>query len=81
MNPEDQWIFAICSSCDVQDTEYDYQSILQYPSWAASNNGLDTISRNDGEPLVSRQDKGLGLSCLDIVGINKHYTCGNLLDH
>ena len=73
--------FTICSSCDIQDTEYDYQSVMHYSSWAFSNNGLDTIVKKDGSSIDSRSYTQLGLSCLDIVGINKHYTCGNILDH
>merc|ERR1712140_7587 len=67
MNSMYQSQFSVCNNCDVQDTEYDYSSVMHYPSSAFSKNGLDTIVRNDGEDLVSRvYDLGLGLSCLDI---------------
>ena len=82
MNSAYQSQFSVCNNCDVQDTEYDYSSVMHYPSNAFSKNNLDTIVRNDGEDLVSRvYDLGLGLSCLDIVEINKQYTCGNVLLH
>ena len=83
MNSAYQSQFSVCNNCDVQDTEYDYSSVMHYPSNAFSTNPqLDTIVRNDGEDLVSRvYDLGLGLSCLDIVEINKQYTCGNVLLH
>ena len=81
MNSAYESAFAICLSCDLQDTEYDYQSVMHYSSWAFSNNGQDTIVKKDGESIDSRAYTQLGLSCLDIVGINKHYTCGNLFEH
>lgn len=67
--------FDKCLNCDNQETEYDYGSVMHYSEYIFSRNGRKTIEAKDGELIRPPY----ALSQLDIIGINKHYTCGNIM--
>ena len=64
--------FDKCSSCNNQNTPYDYGSVMHYGAYAFSNNGLPTITTNNGESIGQRN----GFSNYDIIGLNQLYPCG-----
>ena len=66
-----QYQFVTCEHCDLQNSPYDYNSVMHYGATAFSNNGQPTISTPNGESIGQRK----GFSDLDIKGINDLY-CG-----
>ena len=67
------WQFRKCEHCDVQNSGYDYNSVMHYAADLFSNNGKDTITTKNGESIGNRN----GFSDLDIKDINDLY-CGKL---
>ena len=65
--------FRECKHCDVQNSSYDYNSIMHYQKNAFSINGKDTITTKNGESIGQRN----GFSDLDVKDINDFY-CGKL---
>ena len=57
---------------NVQDTEYDFTSIMQYGATAFTRNGADTM-RDKFDP--NRPLGGRNLSDTDILELNKAYQC------
>ena len=64
--------FDKCNDCSNQNTPYDYNSVMHYGAWSFSNNGLQTITTNNGEEIGQRD----GFSYYDIIGLNQLYHCG-----
>ena len=73
MNEDDRILYQFrkCEHCDLQNSTYDYNSVMHYRANAFSNNGKDTITTKNGESIGQRN----GFSDLDIKGINELY-CG-----
>ena len=63
-----------CEHCDLQNSTYDFNSVMHYGATAFSNNGEDTITTKNGESIGQRN----GFSDLDIKGINDLY-CGKFI--
>ena len=68
--------FEKCEHCDLQNSPYDYNSVMHYGAGAFSNNGQPTITTLNGESIGQRK----GFSDLDIKGINDLY-CGKFRKH
>ena len=66
--------FRKCEHCDLQNSTYDFNSVMHYRASAFSNNGEDTITTKNGESIGQRN----GFSDLDIKGINDLY-CGKFV--
>ena len=71
IDPDYAYNFAKCENCDLQDSPYDYNSVMHYGAGAWSNNGQPTITTLNGESIGQTK----GFSDLDIKGINDLY-CG-----
>ena len=65
--------FRKCEHCDLQNSTYDFNSVMHYGAKAFSNNGEDTITTKNGESIGQRN----GFSDLDVKDINDFY-CGKL---
>ena len=65
--------FEKCTSCDLQNSPYDYNSVMHYGKFASSKTGLNnpTIVTKNGQYIGQR----CGFSVLDIQNINDLY-CG-----
>ena len=61
--------FRKCPSCDLQDTPYDFDSVMHYGTHAFSKNDKPTIVAKNGNHIGQRN----GFSSLDILGINRKY--------
>ena len=75
MNQDGQTLYQFrkCEHCDLQNSTYDFNSVMHYRASAFSNNGKDTITTKNGESIGYRNS----LSDLDVKDINDLY-CGKL---
>ena len=66
--------FDKCETCDLQNSPYDYNSVMHYGATAFTKNGQPTIEVKNGQVIGQR----FGFSPLDIKGINELY-CGKYI--
>ena len=65
--------FTKCTVCHLQNTTYDYGSVMHYPDWAfAKDYSIPTIVTKNGEHIGQRN----GFSETDIIRLNTLYSCG-----
>ena len=65
--------FTKCTTCELQNTAYDYGSVMHYPDWAfAIDPSIPTIVAKNGAHIGQRN----GFSAIDIIRLNTLYSCG-----